>query len=1008
MRRADFRVVPCAAFAAGIGLLSGGTLGDPGAPVLPIWQAPALAGLGDSAPDFAPLRAHPSVDPAAWINAAGDELALPDFAAIMAEDEARDGQPGLPHRVGIVRPLSNGPISTSTHGMWEVQADGSRIWRAMLRSVGARSLGVNFAKLELPPGASLTIAPMNPRVDGRRFYDHGPGQRGFLYAPEIDGDTACIEVHVPAGVDGQAVLAISALVHNYRGVPRVGQRELSCNVDVNCRTLARPWMQNCVGRMLYQVGGSSFVCTGALIDENAPGYFPAFFLTADHCLSTQAVADTLNVYWFYQTPSCNGAVPSLGSLPVTSGATLLTGSPIGSGYDHTLLRLSDDARSAQTFSPLGTTTSTPAIGVHHPGGTFKRYAAYNFVSSGPSCGTLPLSQFYWLRWFDGRTEGGSSGSPLFNDQGQIIGQLYGTCFFTGADLNSCTPVTDVNNIYGRVDGSIGSMAPFIVAPGDAAFAPNFTQATAKPLSPGTTTNLVLTSFQDWFFVDIASTFTGTFSASFSWVSTADQRLQLYSPAGALLQSATPNSAGTATLTRALTPGRYFVRVYRDRGHGGTYSLTIPSDCGPSLVPCIDGSLDASYGPPLAVQTTATGFGDNTLGLTGFADGSELNGAYARVIGSNLFLFLPGNLESNFNDLEIFIDSVPGGQNRLIGVEPPFAVSLAQMASTTPTDGLRFDAGFEADRYFQLQGASDGIEYRMYVDFVEIPTVGAGPIAYLGSTTAAGNGSLSGGQDTLGVRAAINNSNIAGVTAGFGPSSGAGVNTGIEIMIPLSVLGNPTCGIKVCAFINGAFNDFVSNQSMAPMPPGTTNLGDPRSVNFAAIAGNQFIEIPIAPAVAITSNPTSIVRCPTASGSFTVAATGATGTAWSVESPAESGVYVPLAGSVFTEPSSGLSFTHAGADTSTLSVSGVVLGTHPRVIRFRSGLLSGCGVVNAVPATLTVCVADFDCNASLTIGDLFTYLNAWFLGDPRCDVNGVNGLTIEDLFAYLNIWFAGCA
>ncbi|MBY0311705.1 MAG: hypothetical protein K2W85_06530 [Phycisphaerales bacterium] len=216
-----------------------------------MWQAPTLAGTVEGSPDFAFLRAHPSEDGAAWIIAAGQELPMLDFAPIAAEDEQRDGQPGQPYRVGVVRPLPAGEISTWTHGVWEQQGDGSKIWRAMLRSPGARTLGVNIPKLELPPGASLTIAPMNPRVAGRRFYDRGPGQKGFLYAPEIDGDTACIEVHVPAGVQEPVNLTISALVHGYRGVPRNGLRELSCNVDVNCRTLAQPWMQNCVGRMLY-------------------------------------------------------------------------------------------------------------------------------------------------------------------------------------------------------------------------------------------------------------------------------------------------------------------------------------------------------------------------------------------------------------------------------------------------------------------------------------------------------------------------------------------------------------------------------------------------------------------------------------------------------------------------------------------------------------------------------------------------------------------------------------
>jgi spore germination protein YaaH len=68
-----------------------------------------------------------------------------------------------------------------------------------------------------------------------------------------------------------------------------------------------------------------------------------------------------------------------------------------------------------------------------------------------------------------------------------------------------------------------------------------------------------------------------------------------------------------------------------------------------------------------------------------------------------------------------------------------------------------------------------------------------------------------------------------------------------------------------------------------------------------------------------------------------------------------------------------------------------------------------------------CRADFNFNGSVTIDDLFIYLNAWFIpcrgdlatqaGAPclgrTCDVSGDGDVDLDDLFVYLNRWFAGC-
>jgi hypothetical protein len=79
---------------------------------------------------------------------------------------------------------------------------------------------------------------------------------------------------------------------------------------------------------------------------------------------------------------------------------------------------------------------------------------------------------------------------------------------------------------------------------------------------------------------------------------------------------------------------------------------------------IDGTRDASYGSPLAVQQVFTGFGDNTDASSSFANGSELDAAYAEISDGRLNLFFAGNVQTNFNKLNIFIDSGAGGMNRL--------------------------------------------------------------------------------------------------------------------------------------------------------------------------------------------------------------------------------------------------------------------------------------------------------------------------------------------------------
>ena len=141
--------------------------------------------------------------------------------------------------------------------------------------------------------------------------------------------------------------------------------------------------------------------------------------------------------------------------------------------------------------------------------------------------------------------------------------------------------------------------------------------------------------------------------------------------------------------------------------------------------------------------------------------------------------------------------------------------------------------------FAAGGGKIGVSYQTFINWSALLT-GGGPEAVSGF---AGPGGPGAGQAIFagnGIIASIDNSNQQGVAAGEDTDDGAGVTTGIEFAIPLSVLGHgPGEAIKVAAFINGSNHDYLSNQVLAPLG-GSGNLGEPRSLDFAGIPGDQFV------------------------------------------------------------------------------------------------------------------------------------------------------------------------
>jgi hypothetical protein len=255
---------------------------------------------------------------------------------------------------------------------------------------------------------------------------------------------------------------------------------------------------------------------------------------------------------------------------------------------------------------------------------------------------------------------------------------------------------------------------------------------------------------------------------------------------------------------------------------------------------IDGQLNPEYGAALSTQTTQTSLGNESSGMLW---GSELDEASGYIADGTLYLLFAGSFnrrEAEFiiypNQLQLYIDVGPGGQNTLSDANPSVGdwVNLQHMA------GLTFDDDFAPD--YWLQAARGTIDFQAY--YAELPTGGGGAGYYLGSTSIPGTGTLSGAGafNPYGILAAIDLSNTGGVTGGCDASSGADVTTGIELAVPLAAIGNPTGAIRICAMLVAPQPLQVSNQLLGTVPPGTCALGSPAAVDLGNVPGAQYFVI----------------------------------------------------------------------------------------------------------------------------------------------------------------------
>ncbi len=400
-------------------------------------------------------------------------LPIIDIQEIKKQDLINDELKSKPYRIGIPIKINYG---LDNAGTWTELPSGDRIWRIGFNSKDALHLSVNFNQFLLPKGGKIYLYNDDKSDMSGAYTDIQNNNEKVLGTWFVKGEKVWVEYYEPKEVEGEGVLNISSIIHGYRlgndyqknyltNSERKGLDDSGdCNQDVDCPIGADFEAQKDLLKksVAFLNMGDGFVCSGTLVNNTNEDLTP-YFLTADHCFERSGGGEanpslfSMRFNWISPSPDCATIAGSENS----STNFVMTGSverARNSGSDVALVEINNPIPLGWdvTYAGWDRSDAIPSfqVGIHHPSGDIMKICRDDDSASKVSQFGVATWDINGLTqsgnsgnstgWELGVTEGGSSGSALFDQNGRIIGQLLG-------GLAACSGIDDNNahDYYGR-------------------------------------------------------------------------------------------------------------------------------------------------------------------------------------------------------------------------------------------------------------------------------------------------------------------------------------------------------------------------------------------------------------------------------------------------------------------------------------------------------------------------------------------------------------------------------
>ncbi len=405
-----------------------------------------------------PLSSHSSAGLRTTASSKSQWQLMPVNEAVIAAQETAFATRGemrvLPF--AITRKL---PVRMMSAGEIIRTERGTCFWRLRISSPGALSIGLKLEHVNIPTGGRLFL--YNDQGALRGAFTHlNNSEHGTLNMAPLQGDAITVEYDFPEETGpvsaADVPFTITELYHDYKGIGSIHAAQIRGNYagepwfnsqieGLTCtpNVVDFPRIRNQARSVLLMIVNGNSVCSGALINNTRNDGTP-YVLTASHCMNGsfshqgdvayRTAAARSTVFFFgFETPISNLNVRASEEKSL-SGAEIIA---YDEAADLCLLRIAGmpSGKIPADYNPYFSgwnATKNPTgtyMGIHHPRANLKRYNQTDVPIRLGNFEAAPImwKGHHWLidRWDLGTTAGGSSGSPLFDGKGLIIGALTG-------------------------------------------------------------------------------------------------------------------------------------------------------------------------------------------------------------------------------------------------------------------------------------------------------------------------------------------------------------------------------------------------------------------------------------------------------------------------------------------------------------------------------------------------------------------------------------------------------